>query len=254
MQRRAVGVAPPFGPGAGEAEVLLRRRVVAVGREVSARQWQVDCRAGGGLAGGDRVGGGRTYSVRLDADTGRVLSIARDPSEDAPDDNHRGITGGDSGDTGDTGDIRSRRRTPSGDAPGAPPPVSPDRAEALARRYLRLADIELPPPVAGAARAPAVVRLTGPLSASYAVTLRPVRGARSADRADDPCARPAGVRVNVDARDGSLIGLYRLHRRRPRSHLSAPLKKARFGEASFERQGVSGRRFCTLVSIQENGG
>jgi len=93
--------------------------------------WQVDCDTSDGK-----------YVVRLEARTGQVMSIA-------PED-RRG-TAEDRGDSEDRGDQSSGTYAACVSAgsgvsvvPSALSALSPDRAEALARRYLKLADVVLP--------------------------------------------------------------------------------------------------------------
>jgi len=161
-----------------EAEAVAAQAVVnvpAFGR-TPIPEWQVDCRTSDG-----------PFFVRLEAATGQVLSIAPETLR---------------GPAGDGAD-----RPAASGKHAFPPAVSPARAEVLARRYLKRADLALPPP--GLAARPELRWFAGPLNPSCSVTFRPPAG-HGGMRAD--WGTTLLLRVDMDARDGSLHGLYRFRR------------------------------------------
>jgi len=109
--------------------------------------------------------------------------------------------------------------------------MSPAQAEALARRYLKLADVVLPSSLGAH---PEMRWSAGPLSHWCAITFR--RQGRGLAAAPSVSSAPsvAGedgdatflVRLNLDTRDGRLYGLYRLYRRYHHQRPSAPVSSS----------------------------
>jgi len=167
------------GPNAVASNATLL--VVHPGHDRPSRaNWQVDCQADGGA-----------YSVRLDARTGELQAIGREPREDSP--------------AGGEGDARATAA------------LTAARAAAFARRYLKLVGIA-PLPEAH----PEVCRTQGRQCRGYACTFRsiPSRGQGAPTQpapggnnglpaGDNPSGTPLIVRVDIDARDGSLDALFR---------------------------------------------
>jgi len=178
-QRAAALCSRVAGPNAVASNATLL--VVHPGHDRPSRaNWQVDCQADGGA-----------YSVRLDARTGELQAIGREPREDSP--------------AGGEGDARATAA------------LTAARAAAFARRYLKLVGIA-PLPEAH----PEVCRTQGRQCRGYACTFRSIpsrgRGAptRAASAGDDgrparevPAGSLSTVRVDIDARDGSFDALYR---------------------------------------------
>jgi hypothetical protein len=164
------------GPEAEAVAALALVNVPALGR-TPIPEWQVDCRTSEGL-----------YFVRLEAATGQLLSIAPETPR------------------GPVGD-RAERPSVSGEHAVVPTALSPGRAEVLARRYLKRADLALPPP--GSAARSELRWFAGPQNPSCSVTFRPPAG-HGGERAN--WGTTVLLRVDLDARDGSLHGLYRRRR------------------------------------------
>jgi hypothetical protein len=173
-QRATALCARVAGPSAISSEATLLVIHTGHGRP-DRTEWRVDCRVDGGASYST------AYSVRLDARTGEPLAIAR------------AVPWGTVG--------RSGRGDGDGwPSPGASVPLPASRAGALARRYLRaVGGVSVGSGVAApllAAR-PEVRRVQARLYQGYACTFH------------DSSSQPSSVRVDIDARDGSLDALYR---------------------------------------------
>jgi hypothetical protein len=177
-QRAAALCARVAGPSAAAAEATLLVIHPGHGRPDRA-EWRVVCRGEGGAS----------YSVRLDGRTGELLGIAR------------AVRWGRSGRGAGAGE---------GDgwaASGATLPLPAARVEALARRYLRSVGTGVAvAPLLLEAR-PEVRPIQDRLYQGYACTFRLTSSLGPS--APPSTVQPSTVRVDIDARDGSLDALYR---------------------------------------------